>query len=46
VSKASDFESALEKALASKGPALINVITEIEAMAPRSTTERAPAKGQ
>jgi acetolactate synthase I/II/III large subunit len=43
VSKASDFESALEKALASKGPALINVVTEIEAMAPRSTTERAAA---
>ena len=43
VTKASDFESALEKALASKGPALINVVTEIEAMAPRSTTERAAA---
>ncbi len=43
VTKASDFESALEKALASKGPALINVVTEIEALAPRSTTERAAA---
>jgi acetolactate synthase I/II/III large subunit len=43
VTKASDFESALEKALASKGPALINVVTEMEAMAPRSTTERAAA---
>jgi acetolactate synthase I/II/III large subunit len=43
VTKASDFESALEKALASKGPALINVVTEIEAMAPRSTIERAAA---
>jgi acetolactate synthase I/II/III large subunit len=43
VTKASDFEAALEKALASNGPALINVVTEIEAMAPRSTTERAPA---
>jgi acetolactate synthase-1/2/3 large subunit len=43
VSKASDFESALEKALTSNGPALINVVTEIEAMAPRSTTERAAA---
>jgi acetolactate synthase I/II/III large subunit len=43
VTKASDFESALEKALASKGPALINVVTEIEAMAPRSTTEHAAA---
>jgi acetolactate synthase-1/2/3 large subunit len=43
VTKASDFGSALEKALASKGPALINVVTEIEAMAPRSTTERAAA---
>ena len=44
VTKASDFESALEKALASKGPALINVVTEIEAMAPRSTTERAASE--
>jgi acetolactate synthase I/II/III large subunit len=44
VSKASDFESALEKALASNGPALINVVTEIEAMAPRSTTERAASE--
>jgi acetolactate synthase-1/2/3 large subunit len=43
VSKASDFESALEKALTSHGPALVNVVTEIEAMAPRSTTERAAA---
>jgi acetolactate synthase I/II/III large subunit len=43
VTKASDFESALEKALASNGPALINVVTELEALAPRSTTERAAA---
>jgi acetolactate synthase-1/2/3 large subunit len=43
VTKASDFESALHKALASKGPALIDVVTEMEAMAPRSTTERAAA---
>jgi acetolactate synthase I/II/III large subunit len=43
VRKAADFDAALEKALASRGPALINVVTEIEAMAPRSTTERAAA---
>ncbi len=41
VRKAADFEAALEKALASNGPAVINVVTEIEALAPRSTTERA-----
>jgi acetolactate synthase I/II/III large subunit len=43
VRKAADFDAALEKALASRGPALINVVTEIEAMAPRSSTERAAA---
>jgi acetolactate synthase I/II/III large subunit len=43
VRKAAEFDAALEKALASRGPALINVVTEIEAMAPRSTTERAAA---
>ena len=41
VTKAADFESALDKALASTGPALINVVTEMEALAPRSSTERA-----
>jgi acetolactate synthase I/II/III large subunit len=41
VTKASAFESALDAALASKGPALINVVTEMEALAPRSSTERA-----
>jgi acetolactate synthase I/II/III large subunit len=41
VTKAADFESALDKALASTGPALINVVTEIEALAPRSSTEPA-----
>ncbi len=41
VTKASDFESALGKALDSAGPALINVVTDVEALAPRSTTEPA-----
>ena len=45
VKKAADFEAALEKALATEGPALINVVTEIEALAPRANTERA-AVGQ
>jgi acetolactate synthase I/II/III large subunit len=45
VRKATDFEAALEKALAAEGPALINVVTEIEALAPRASTERA-ASGQ
>jgi acetolactate synthase-1/2/3 large subunit len=41
VKKAADFEPALEKAVAAQGPALINVVTEIEALAPRANTERA-----
>jgi acetolactate synthase I/II/III large subunit len=41
VTKAADFESALDKALGSTGPALINVVTDMEALAPRSSTERA-----
>ncbi|MGB6453060.1 MAG: thiamine pyrophosphate-binding protein [Streptosporangiaceae bacterium] len=41
VKKAADFEAALDKALATEGPALINVVTEIEALAPRANTERA-----
>ncbi|MGH3304927.1 MAG: thiamine pyrophosphate-binding protein, partial [Streptosporangiaceae bacterium] len=43
VKKAADFEAALEKALAAEGPALINVVTEVEALAPRANTERAAA---
>jgi len=43
VKKASDFSFALEKALASDGPAVIDVVTDIEALAPRATTERAAA---
>ncbi|HEY2509110.1 MAG TPA: thiamine pyrophosphate-binding protein [Streptosporangiaceae bacterium] len=43
VTKATGFESALDEALASKRPALINVVTEIEALAPRGVTEPAPA---
>jgi acetolactate synthase-1/2/3 large subunit len=41
VKKAADFEAALEKAVATQGPALINVVTEIEALAPRANTDRA-----
>jgi len=41
VTKASAFESALDMALASKGPALINVVTDMEALAPRASAERA-----
>jgi acetolactate synthase I/II/III large subunit len=41
VRKAADFEAALDKALAADGPALINVVTEIEALAPRASAERA-----
>jgi acetolactate synthase-1/2/3 large subunit len=41
VKKPADFEPALEKAVAAQGPALINVVTEIEALAPRANTERA-----
>jgi acetolactate synthase I/II/III large subunit len=41
VTKAADFESALDKALAAAGPVLVNVVTEIEALAPRSSTQRA-----
>jgi acetolactate synthase-1/2/3 large subunit len=39
VRKASDFRGALEKALASTGPALINVVTDIEALAPPGNAE-------
>jgi acetolactate synthase-1/2/3 large subunit len=38
VEKASDFAGALEKALASKRPALIDVVTDIEAIAPAAVS--------
>jgi acetolactate synthase-1/2/3 large subunit len=41
VRQASEFRSAMEKALASTGPALINVVTDIEALAPPGNAERA-----
>lgn len=43
VTKASGFESALDEALASKRPAVINVVTDIEALAPRGVTSPADA---
>jgi acetolactate synthase I/II/III large subunit len=41
VTKASGFEPALEEALASNGPALINVVTDMAALAPRAVTAQA-----
>jgi acetolactate synthase I/II/III large subunit len=41
VRKAADFEGALHKALASSGPAVIDVVTDMEALAPRGVTEPA-----
>ena len=43
VAKPSDFEGALDQALASNGPALINVVTDMEALAPRGVTVPAAA---
>jgi len=42
VKKAADFEGALHKALAGNGPAVIDVVTEMEALAPKGVTEPAP----
>lgn len=42
VRKAQDFEGALDAALASGRPAVINVVTDREALAPRGVTEPAP----
>ncbi|MBO0806245.1 MAG: thiamine pyrophosphate-binding protein, partial [Nocardiopsaceae bacterium] len=42
VRKARDFEGALEWALASGGPAVLDVVTEMEAVAPPGTAEPAP----
>jgi acetolactate synthase-1/2/3 large subunit len=44
VRKANDFRGALEKALATIGPALINVVTDIEALAPPGNALRAQAE--
>ncbi|HVT67481.1 MAG TPA: thiamine pyrophosphate-dependent enzyme, partial [Trebonia sp.] len=46
VRKAADFEGALDKALASGRPAVINVVTEMEATAPAGVTQPAPPAGQ
>jgi acetolactate synthase I/II/III large subunit len=43
VTRPSDFEGALDKALDSNGPALINVVTDIQALAPRGVTVPAAA---
>jgi acetolactate synthase I/II/III large subunit len=43
VRKASEFARAMQEALEQPGPALINVVTDIEAMAPRGNTGLAPA---
>jgi acetolactate synthase-1/2/3 large subunit len=42
VRKARDFEGALHQALASGRPAVIDVVTEMEALAPRGVTRPAP----
>jgi acetolactate synthase-1/2/3 large subunit len=41
VRRASEFRSAMEAALEHPGPALIDVVTDIDAMAPRGNAERA-----
>ena len=41
VRKASDFEGALDAALASGRPAVVNVVTEMEALAPKGVAEPA-----
>jgi acetolactate synthase-1/2/3 large subunit len=42
VRKAADFEGALDAALASGRPAVIDVVTDMEALAPRGVTQPAP----
>ena len=42
VRTAADFEGALHKALASRRPAVIDVVTDMEALAPRGITQPAP----
>jgi acetolactate synthase-1/2/3 large subunit len=46
VRKAQDFEGALEAALASGRPTVIDVVTEMEALAPVGVTQPAPPAGQ
>ena len=46
VRKAQDFEGALAAALASGRPTVIDVVTEMEALAPVGVTQPAPAAGQ
>ena len=46
VRKASDFEAALETALAGNGPAVIDVVTDMAALAPRGVTQPAPPADQ
>jgi acetolactate synthase-1/2/3 large subunit len=45
VRKASEFASAMGQALAASGPVLINVVTDIEALAPPGSAERASLTG-
>jgi acetolactate synthase-1/2/3 large subunit len=45
VRKAQDFEGALQAALASGRPAVIDVVTEMEALAPAGVTQPAPPAG-
>jgi acetolactate synthase-1/2/3 large subunit len=40
VTKASEFESAMHQAQETPGPVLIDVVTDIDAVAPKGTTER------
>jgi len=46
VRKAQDFEGALEAALASGRPTVIDVVTEMEALAPAGVTQPAPPAGR
>lgn len=41
VERAAEFEPAMEQALATRGPALINVVTDIDALAPNGSARRA-----
>ncbi len=41
VDKPAAFEAAMAEAVATKGPALINVVTDMEVLAPKGTAERA-----
>ena len=43
VDRASEFEFAMEQAVATNGPVLINVVTDIDALAPKGSAKRAVA---